>query len=182
MRYQRAFVLKDGSRCIVRHAAPERAAEVLEHMRLVSGETDFMARYPDEILTPDSQQRAHLANVEADFGEVYLCADLPGVGLAGVAWLEPVAPLERFCHRAELAIAVRQAHTGRGIGRVLMEALEECARAAGYLQMELEVAAPNLPAQSLYHKMGYTVCGRIPRALRYRDGRFSEIYYMVKPL
>lgn len=47
-------------------------------------------------------------------------------------------------HRAEFGISIAQEYWGLGIGRALMDACIECARKAGYVQLELNVVANNL--------------------------------------
>lgn len=52
-----------------------------------------------------------------------------------------------------LAVAERVA--GKGIGRALMEAVEEWARRRGYRRIELSVFVPNTRARGLYEHLGY---------------------------
>jgi len=52
-------------------------------------------------------------------------------------------------------LAVAPAHRGRGVGRRLLEAVEEAARAAGCCKITLEVRDDNVPAQLLYRALGY---------------------------
>ena len=59
-------------------------------------------------------------------------------------------------------IAVDPDHRRRGLGMLLMERLEEAARARGLLQIALEVRASNNAAIALYERTGYTVAGRRP--------------------
>jgi GNAT superfamily N-acetyltransferase len=54
----------------------------------------------------------------------------------------------------ELAVAVWDGHRGEGIGTRLMDAIEEAARMAGFLQLSLSVDADN-PARRLYDRLGY---------------------------
>ena len=64
-----------------------------------------------------------------------------------------------------------------GIGRVLMEASIDCARQAGYTQLELEVVADNERAVSLYRCAGFEEYGRNPRGYRSADAGYQELVH-----
>lgn len=59
-------------------------------------------------------------------------------------------------------IAVHPDYRRRGLGRALMQTLEQDARERGLLQIALEVRASNASAIALYEGTGYTVAGRRP--------------------
>ncbi len=65
-------------------------------------------------------------------------------------------------------IAVLPAYRGQGLGRALLSALIEVAKARGAEKMFLEVRASNLPARKLYERHGFTTL-RI-RERYYPDG------------
>ena len=64
----------------------------------------------------------------------------------GEGWIEPETP--------ELAVAVVADRRGEGIGRRLMEAIHERARADGLARISLSVEPEN-PAKRLYERLGY---------------------------
>ena len=67
-----------------------------------------------------------------------------------------------------------------GIGRMLMDASIDCARQAGYTQLELEVVADNERAVSLYRRAGFEEYGRNPRGYRSVSAGYQELVYMKK--
>lgn len=60
------------------------------------------------------------------------------------------------------SIALNPAMRGRGLGRILMDSLEEQAMQDGRLFMRLEVSKKNLAAISLYTSLGYGIFGELP--------------------
>ena len=81
-------------------------------------------------------------------------------------------------HRADFGIGIAKEFWGLGIGRALTEACIECARKAGYTQLELEVMASNLNAVALYKNVGFTEYGRNPRGFNSRTDGYRELIYM----
>lgn len=72
---------------------------------------------------------------------------------------------EEVCGTIPL-IAVTEAAQGRGIGKLLMEAAENWAKAQGWRLLHLEVFAENTHAQDFYQKLGFA----------------PETLHMIKPL
>ena len=84
----------------------------------------------------------------------------------------------RFVTELILGISVDQAYWGLGIGRALLEACIECAKKAGYEQMELSVVAENSRAIDMYEKAGFVEFGRNPRGFKSRMSGYQELVYM----
>ena len=85
---------------------------------------------------------------------------------------------EKTRHRAEFGISVDKAYWGLGIGRALTEACIECAKKAGYAQLELEVVAENRSAIGLYESVGFVEYGRNPKGFRSRLIGWQEVVLM----
>jgi phosphinothricin acetyltransferase len=70
---------------------------------------------------------------------------------------------------------------GKGLGRGLMTALEDHARAAGAHTMIAGVSGENLPGQSFHAAIGYKECGRV-REAGFKWGRWLDLVLMQKIL
>ena len=96
----------------------------------------------------------------------------------GSAGIEKIGTKEKMRHRASFGISIDREYWGLGIGRALLEACIECAREAGYRQLELDVVAENKRAISLYTDEGFVEYGRNPRGFRSRLTGWQEIVLM----
>jgi acetyltransferase len=96
---------------------------------------------------------------EMDQGLVLLAAHMEG-RLAGTVQLAPAAKANAR-HRAEVQkLLVLREFRGRGIGRALMQRVEEEARALGRWLLVLDTATD--AAERLYRRLGYDRAGAIP--------------------
>lgn len=176
MRYRKQFQLKNHAPCLVRSAGGEDAQAVLDCFLLTHEQTDFLSSYRDETSFDAAFERSFLQELAASEREVYLCAVLDGriVGIASVMGIGS----GKVSHRAELGVAIDKAFWGMGIGRALTEACIQCAREAGYSQLELEVVGDNTGAIALYEHMGFVEWGRNPRGFRSRFQPYQELVSM----
>ena len=176
MQYQKEVLLKDGTPCVLRGATETDAAEVLRCFSLTHAETDFLLTYPEENSSAEADEAKFLKAREESDNEIEICAFVDGK-LTGTAGIEAIGGKEKIRHRAEFGIAIEKAYWGRGIGKALMLACIECAKNAGYLQLELEVVADNASAVRLYESVGFREFGRNPRGFRARSG-WQELILM----
>ena len=173
MKYSRTVLLKDGRACILRNGTEEDAQAVLDNFIRTHEQTDFLTTYPEETTFTIDQEKAFLKKTAESPREAELVAEIDGI-IAGTAGIDPVRTAEKTKHRASFGISIDKAWWGLGIGRALTEACIECARAAGYMQLELEVVAENERAVSLYKSVGFTEYGRNPKAFFSRYSGWQE--------
>ena len=173
MQYRKTIKLKNGRSCIIRNGAVQDAPAVLENFILTHGQTDFLATYPEENCFTLEQEEAFLKRKEEHAREVELVAEVDGV-ITGTAGVDCISNAEKLRHRGSFGISVDRAWWGLGIGRALTESCIECARAADYLQLELEVVADNRRAMELYKSVGFIEYGRNPKAFRSRNSGWQE--------
>jgi ribosomal protein S18 acetylase RimI-like enzyme len=104
------------------------------------------------------------------------CGHVVGTGSLVLAGM-PNGP-----QRAEVSKVLVQADAqGRGVGRLLLRALEARARELGRRTRVLDTVSGS-PAQSLYESEGWTVVGEIPDYADLPDGTPSPTTYLYKRL
>ncbi|HUF87268.1 MAG TPA: GNAT family N-acetyltransferase [Thermohalobaculum sp.] len=81
-----------------------------------------------------------------------------------------------------LTVAVAPQAWRAGLGRALLGACEDGARAAGARRLFLEVGAANGAARVLYAGAGYREVGRRPGYYRRPDGRSDDALVLAKAL
>ncbi|HEY6140206.1 MAG TPA: GNAT family N-acetyltransferase [Thermoanaerobaculia bacterium] len=102
-------------------------------------------------------------------------------GIAGTVQLLP-APMPNQPHRADIAkLQVHRRARGRGLGRALMAAIEERARAAGFTLLTLDTKRGDA-AERLYESTGWTRVGVIPDYALDPDGSFCDTVVFYKRL
>ncbi len=110
-----------------------------------------------------------------------LVADVAG-GVAGYAIVGQVVPIPSHEHVLELrGLTVHPACQGRGVGRLLVEAAVEEARARGAEKLSLRVLGPNVAARKLYARCGFEVEG-VLRAEFLLDGAYVDDVLMARRL
>lgn len=89
-------------------------------------------------------------------------------------------PKQREKHVGVLAIAVHQAHHGKGIGKkLMMAALDLADNWLNLKRIELSVFTANTGAVALYKKYGFEIEGEAKHA-SFVKGAYRNLYYMAR--
>ena len=177
MEYDKTIRLRDGRECRLRSADARDAEAVLDVFIRTHGETDFLATYPEETSFTPEQEAQYLQRKAESEREIELIALLDGK-IVGTAGVDAVSGREKLRHRASFGISLARDSWGLGIGRALTLACIECAAAAGYAQLELDVVEANARAVALYRSVGFSEYGRNPRGFRLRGGGWQPLLLM----
>lgn len=172
--------LKNGAKALFRSPCVDDAQELLDYLRKTSGETPYLLRTPQECTLTLEEEKAIIEGWLSAPGECHIVCEIGG-RLAGACMFSRKTK-NKNSHRALLGIALLKAFWGLGIGTAMMNELCRIARETGVEQIELEVIEGNERAMALYRKMGFTVTGAIPDAIRLADGTRLQEIYMVKRL
>lgn len=181
MKYQKTILLKDGRTCILRNGTAADGKAVLDIFNLTHEQTDWLLSYSDENRF-DAQQEADFLQAKTDSpDEIEILAEIDGkvIGTAGIG---RIGTKDKVKHRAEMGISVDKDYWGLGIGRALTKACIECAKIAGYSQLELDVVAQNERAIALYESEGFAQYGRNPKGFRSRYSGWQELVLMCMEL
>lgn len=181
MEFEKTIILKDGRTCLLCSGREEDGEALLFAFQATHGETDFLLSYPDESTHTVEEERRYLKSLSESENGIEILAFMDGNAVAS-AGIHCVRDREKTRHRAEFGVSVLKEYWGLGIGRALLEACVDCAKKAGYVQLELEVVAENTRAVELYTRAGFVEYGRNPKGFRSRYSGWQEIILMRKEL
>ena len=143
-------MLRDGRAVRLRELGPNDEAELLQAFDRLGADERYM-RFMAPIREPNVQRlRAVLASFPqagSAIGAIVAAPD--GIDIAGTASFMIDG---RDC---EFAISITDGWAGAGLGRVLMEALIDAARARGLARMQGYVLATNQPMLRLAARLGF---------------------------
>ena len=177
MKYNQKIILKNGKEALLRNGDAADGRVVYEVFNAAHAETDYLLSYPDENNFDPDQEAQFLQEKTNSSDEIEIIAIIDGK-VAGTAGIEAVGRKYKLRHRAELGISVLKEYWGLGLGKALTKACIQCAKEAGYTQVELNVVAENEAAISLYQSLGFEEFGRNPRGFRTRSGKWQELVLM----
>ena len=140
-----------------------------------------MLSYPDENSFDPEQEAQFLEEKTNSSNGIEIVAIVDGK-IVGTAGIEAVGAKHKVRHRAEFGISVLKEYWGMGLGKALTGACIECAREAGYVQLELNVVAENKRAVTMYRDLGFTEFGRNPKGFNSRLSGYQEVVYMLLTL
>lgn len=181
MKYEKQVLLKNGTRCILRNGTEADGKAALEVFNKTHEETENLLTYPQENSFTEEQEGAFLKEKTESEREIEIVAVVDGK-IVGTGGIEAVGEKIKLRHRAEFGVGVEKEYWGLGIGKALTVACIECAKAAGFSQLELEVVAENERALELYKSVGFVEFGRNKRGFRKINGEFQELAYMLLEL
>ena len=177
MKYHQKIILKNGKEALIRNGEAADGMAVFENFNQTHAETDYLLSYPDENNFDPAQEAQFLEEKMKSPNEIQLLALLDGT-VMGTAGIEAVGRKDKVKHRAAFGISVSKAYWGLGIGRALANACIQCAKEAGYTQLELTAVADNERALALYRSLGFEEFGRNPKGFRSRVSGYQELVYM----
>ena len=181
MKYNQKVVLKNGKEALLRNGEGADGAAVYENFNLTHAETDYLLSYPDENSFDPEEEAKYLDEKTNRPNEIEIIAIIDGK-IAGTAGIEAIGTKYKVKHRADFGISILKEYWGLGLGKALTKACIQCARDAGYEQLELNAVCENERALSLYRSLGFVEFGRNPKGFKSRTSGYQELVYMLLEL
>ena len=167
-----------GKEIKITNARPEDAEELLNYMKQVFGETEFLLREPEEFEMTVEEEKEFLKNMNQSENNIFIIARFGGriVGNLGFTGSE----LNRYCHQGEFGMSVLKEYWGHGIGSLLMETLIKWARENSITRISLRVDENNHRGRKLYEKFGFQQEGILRNKKRLADGNYRNEIVMSR--
>ena len=119
----------------------------------------------------------------AEWFQVKRAGDYPVIGIEdaqgeflGFATYGGFRPFAGYKYTVEHSVYVRQGHSGRGVGRILMEELVRRAEQQDYHVMIGCIDAENQGSIIFHEKLGFVFCGRI-RECGYKFNDWRDVVF-----
>lgn len=123
-----------------------------------------------------ANRRAWLAERNAAGFPVLVAVDAAG-GVLGYSSYGTWRAFDGFRHTVEHSVYVRADRQGKGLGKALLQALIERARAAGLHVMVAAIERENAASVALHQRLGFAVTGQMPQVGR-KFGRWLDLTFM----
>ena len=176
------ITLKDGRTAILKTPCIEDAEKMLHYIKTACGETDFLARYPEEwdSVSVESEEK-WVKNLRESQSTLAITCYIDGE-IAGNCEINFRGGI-KTAHRATVAIAILKEYWNLGIGSAMFSELVSVSEARPEIEIvELEFVEGNDRAKALYEKYGFKIVGERPNAFKLKDGRLLKEYFMQKEL
>ena len=173
----KTITLKDGRSAVLRMPAEADAEDMLNYLIETAGETEFLLAYPEERqgMTVE-KEAAFIGRMTQDENCLFLVCEVDG-RVAGCCQVDFQTRM-KTAHRGTVAIGLRKAYWGLGIGTAMFREMIDASRRRGLMILELEFIEGNTRARALYEKMGFRIVGLRPDGIRLRDGTMRNEYLM----
>ena len=101
--------------------------------------------------------------------------------IVGFCFFRPYLPHSTFRETAEITYFIKENYTGKGLGKLALDKLEEDAKAADIKYILASISSENLHSLSFHLKNNFRECGRFGKIIT-KNGKQFDIVWMQKNL
>lgn len=177
---EKKITLKNGKTAVLKSPCIADAEKMLNYIKKACGETDFLARYPEEWNITVEQEKSWVTRLRSapDTLGITCYVDNEVAGNCEISFKKGI----KTSHRAIVAIAILKEYWNLGIGSSMFEELVAAAQKRGTEIIELEFVEGNERAKQLYEKFCFRIISERPNAFKLKDGTYLKEIYMQKYL
>lgn len=162
----------------IREIELEDYKELLDFMKTVQGETNFLLSYSDENNRTYEEEKEFIKNIkESQTSNLFLAVQkdkiLGAIGFNG-------SERRKRRHYGTIGISVLKRYWGKGIASSLFKTLMIWAKENKIKKINLEVFENNIRAISLYEKLGFKLEGEIEDAIFDGENYINLLIYGLK--
>ena len=157
----KTITLKNGRTAVFRSPRKEDAAAMIDQLRRMAGESDFLLRTPEEVNMTVEQEERFIQGLNESPCEMMIVCEIGGT-IAGNCQLS-FNQKYRTAHRASIGISILKQYWGQGIGTAMFREVVDVARERGVTHLELNFREGNDRGRALYEKMGFIQTKEIRR-------------------
>ena len=163
----------------IREANINDAKNVIEYIKKVSDETNFLISDSSERNFTVKKEREFLQNIQSSILEKMFLYEIKNEfenKIVGICSIEGINKI-RIKHRVDLAITVLKNYWGNGIGVALINYNIDYCKMNSIKKIELTVRVDNERALKLYKKFGFEIEGEVKNFI-YLNGNYYNCYFM----
>lgn len=162
----------------IREIEVEDYKELLDFMKKVKGETNFLLGYPDEMKLSYEDEKEHIKKVKSSETSNHFVA-IKGNKIIGCTSFNGNTA-RKMKHCGTIGISVLKEYWGRGIATALLEKLISWAKEKGIKKINLDVFENNEGAIKLYKKFGFKLEGCIEDEIFDGENYINLLIYGLK--
>ena len=162
----------------IREIEVEDYKELLDFMKKVKGETNFLLGYPNEIKMSYEDEKEHIKKVKSSETSNYFVV-MKNSKIIGCIGFNGNTT-RKMKHYGTIGISVLKEYWGRGIATALLEKLISWAKEKGIKKINLDVFENNERAIKLYEKFGFKLEGCIEDGIFDGENYINLLVYGLK--
>ncbi|MEW9121215.1 MAG: GNAT family N-acetyltransferase [Thermotaleaceae bacterium] len=163
---------------IIRSSQVSDAASLINFIKRIEEETDFLLREPGEFRMTVNEEEEFIRQKLEDSQALHIIAEIDGniVGALGFQGNN----LKRYRHQGEFGLSVLKQYWNRGIGSSLLDTLLKWAEGNNFRRISLQVDATNEKARRLYERFGFVTEGRLVEDINMGNGMYRDSLIMAR--
>ena len=166
--------LKNGLQIEISKAKCSDAAEMIEYLNIVGGESDNLLFGKNGFAITVEEEECFIENLLNSKTSALLVGKIDDKIVCVGSLTSPHH--KRISHQSDLAISVKKNYWNLGVGTHLMHSLINFAKENGQTEiLHLGVRSDNHNAITLYRKMGFIEIGKYDRFFKINNEYFDEV-------